>query len=127
MHRKLIALIGFLALLTAPALRANADERVFIYRYGPAPAVIYEPAPAVVAFDPDERFAKAYVLQGVVTYSVPFHMNIRIHDDVYPIALHQGTIIKPTGITLAPSMVVNVAGYWSGGTFVANRIVVLRY
>jgi hypothetical protein len=89
--------------------------------------VIYQPAPAVVAYDPDERFANTYDLQGVVTGSVPYHMTVRIHDDVYSVSLHDGTIIKPTGITLTPSMVVNVAGYWSGATFVANRIVVLRY
>jgi hypothetical protein len=126
MHRKLFTLIACGGILACLALRANAAERVFIYGYSPAPAVIYEPAPAVVA-DADDRFIHAYDVQGVVTTSVPFHMTVRVHDEFYPVVLHQGTIIKPTGITLAPSMIVNVAGYWSGNTFVANRIVVLRY
>ena len=130
MHRKLFTLIVCGGLLASLALRANAAERVFVYGsygYAPAPAVIYEPAPAVVAYDADDRFLGAYDVQGVVTYSVPFQMTVRIHDKLYSVQLHQGTIIKPTGITLTPSMIVNVAGYWSGNTFVANRIVVLRY
>ena len=127
MHRKLFTLIAFASLLIGLAVRADAAERVFIYHYAPAPVVIYQPAPAVVSFDPDERFTGAYNLQGVVTWSVPYHMNVRIHDNIYPVSLHDGTIIKPTGITLTPTMVVNVAGYWAGSTFVANRIVVLRY
>ncbi|MBV8165029.1 MAG: hypothetical protein JOZ91_12270 [Candidatus Eremiobacteraeota bacterium] len=125
MHRKLFVFVGYLALLAAFAAPANA-ERIYVYRYGPPPTVIYEPAPAVVSYDPDDRYAGAYNLQGVVTGFVPYHMTIRIHDDFYPVALHDGTIIKPVGITLTPSMIVHVDGYWSGATFVANKIVVLR-
>jgi len=128
MRRKLFTLIAFMGLLLGLAVRANADDRIVIYRYyHPAPVVIYQPAPAVVSYDPDERFSRAYDLQGVVTFSEPYHMRVRIHDDIYAVTLHDGTIIKPTGITLTPTMVVHVAGYWSGGTFIANRIVVLRY
>jgi hypothetical protein len=47
---------------------------------------------------------------------------------VYPVILDQGTIIKPTGVTLGPSMVVNVQGWWGpDGAFHAKGIVVLRY
>ncbi len=127
MRRNLFALFALGGLLATLAGPARAAERIIIYHYAPAPAVIYEPVPAVVAFDPDDRFAGPYTLQGVVTYSVPYHMSVRIHGDVYSVALHDGTIIKPTGITLTPTMIVNVAGYWSGSAFIANRIVVLRY
>lgn len=127
MRRKLVSLIAFTGLLLGLAVRASADDRVIIYRYHhPAPVVIYQPAPAAVSYDPDERYSRAYDLQGVVTFSQPYHMRVRIHDDIYAVTLHDGTIIKPTGITLSPTMVVHVAGYWSGATFVANRIVVLR-
>jgi hypothetical protein len=124
MHRTLFVFAGYLALLVALAAPASA-ERIYIYRYGP-PTVIYEPAPAIVSYDPDERYARAYNMQGVVASFVPYQMTIRIHDDFYPVSLHDGTIIKPIGITLTPSMIVHVDGYWSGATFVANRIVVLR-
>lgn len=127
MLRKLFAVALFLSLAAGMAASANAAEAIFIYRYRPAPVVVYQPAPVVVSYDSDDRFARAYDIQGVVTSSVPYHMNVRIHDQIYSVSLHDGTIIKPTGITLEPTMIVNVAGYWSGGTFVANRIVVLRY
>jgi len=128
MRRKFFTLIAFTGLLLGLAVRANADERIVIYRYyHPAPVVIYQPAPAVVSYGPNDRFTGTYDLQGVVTFSEPYHMRVRVHDDVYAVSLHDGTIIKPTGITLTPTMVVHLAGYWSGGTFIANRIVVLRY
>lgn len=128
MRRKLFTLIAFTGLLLSLAASANADDRVIIYRYyHPAPVVIYQPAPAVVSYDPDERYSHAYDLQGVVTLSEPYHMRVRVRDDIYAVNLHDGTIIRPTGITVTPTMVVHVAGYWSGGTFIANRIVVLRY
>ena len=126
MKRTFFALIAFLSLALCGSARANAFERIVIYHRVPERAVIYMPPP-VVAYDADDRFAGGYALQGVVTYSAPFHMTVRVRDDSYAVDLRQGTVIKPVGITLTPSMVVNVAGYWSGGTFVANRIVVLRY
>jgi hypothetical protein len=139
MQRTLLSLIIIAGLAIGLTGRADAFERIYIYHYQPAPAVIYAPAPAPaviyapapapaeIAYDPDDRFAGPNDVQGVVTFSEPFHMTVRIHDRAYPVTLHQGTIIKPTGITLSPSMVVNATGYWSGGVFYANRIVVLRY
>jgi hypothetical protein len=38
------------------------------------------------------------------------------------VQLHQGTIINPTGLTLAPGMVVNVLGFDAGGFLAANEI-----
>jgi hypothetical protein len=125
MYRKLVALVLFVALLVGFTARANA-ERIVVYRFRPAPVVVYQPAPAVVSYDPAARYAASYDLQGVVTASVPYHMNVRVRDDIYSVSLHDGTIIKPTGVTLSPTMVVHVAGYWSGDSFIANRIVVLR-
>lgn len=127
MSRKFFALLLFLGLVLSLAAQAKADDRVFIYRYRPAPVYIYRPAPVEVSYDPEARFAGTYAMQGVVTASVPYHINVRVHNDVYSVDLHDGTIIKPRGITLQPSMVVNVAGYWSGSSFHANRIVVVRY
>ncbi len=36
--------------------------------------------------------------------------------------LHPGTIINPTGLTLAPGMVVSILGYNSGSDFTANEV-----
>jgi hypothetical protein len=38
------------------------------------------------------------------------------------VQLHQGTIINPTGLTLAPGMIVSILGYNSGSYFAANEI-----
>ncbi len=38
------------------------------------------------------------------------------------VQLHQGTIINPTGLTLAPGMVVSILGYNAGPFFAANEI-----
>lgn len=38
------------------------------------------------------------------------------------VRLHPGTIINPTGITLAPGMVVSILGYNAGSYFSANEV-----
>jgi hypothetical protein len=38
------------------------------------------------------------------------------------VQLHDGTIINPTGLTLAPGMVVSILGYNAGPYFVANEV-----
>ena len=38
------------------------------------------------------------------------------------VEMHQGTIINPTGLTLAPGMVVSINGYGNGPVFDANEI-----
>lgn len=51
--------------------------------------------------------------------------NITVRDDagyLDNVELHQGTIINPTGLTLAPGMTVTVLGYNAGSAFAANEI-----
>jgi hypothetical protein len=51
--------------------------------------------------------------------------NLTVRDErgfVDHVQLHQGTIINPTGLTLAPGMVVSILGYNSGSYFAANEI-----
>ena len=38
------------------------------------------------------------------------------------VQLHQGTIINPTGLTIAPGMVVSIMGYNAGDYFAANEV-----
>ncbi len=38
------------------------------------------------------------------------------------VRLHQGTIINPTGLTLAPGMIVSILGYNAGAYFAANEV-----
>jgi hypothetical protein len=51
--------------------------------------------------------------------------NLTVRDErgyVDNVRLHPGTIINPTGLTLAPGMVVSILGYNAGDTFGANEI-----
>jgi hypothetical protein len=59
----------------------------------------------------------------VVGFDGGYHLSVR--DDrgyVDHVQLHQGTVINPTGLTLAPGMVVSIDGYNSGSYFSANEI-----
>ncbi|GEM_PF-1813863 len=131
MKAKLFALLAVAGLFAAAGAKADAAVIFFhpIRVYAPAiyePAPVYVPAP-VVAYGP-ARYAGAYNMQGVVTSAVPYHLTVRVDDRFYPVLEHNGTIINPTGATLAPSMIVNIAGWWDRyGVFHANRIDVVRY
>jgi hypothetical protein len=51
--------------------------------------------------------------------------SLTVRDDrgfVDNVQLHQGTIINPTGLTLAPGMVVAISGYNGGSFLAANEI-----
>jgi hypothetical protein len=51
--------------------------------------------------------------------------SITVRDDngyLDNVSLHHGTIINPTGLTLAPGMSVTIIGYNGGSAFVANEI-----
>lgn len=117
MRRVLLTIISIAALWAAASARAQADGAFCPCR--PVPAAFYA--------DADEWFVGAYDVQGMVTSFHRFDMTLRARGREFPVQLHQGTVIKPTGTTLAPSMIVNIAGYWQAGTFYANRIIVLRY
>ncbi len=119
MTRNILTLIAIAGVLTLTAVRA--DARVIYYG---GPAMVF--TPAVVA-DADDRYAGAYDVQGVVTGFDRFNMTLRVDGREIPVVLHQGTVIHPTGTTLAPSMIVNIAGYWQNGAFFANKIAVVRY
>lgn len=57
--------------------------------------------------------------------SIPGKYQIEVRDDrgfIDNVSLHQGTIINPTGITLAPGMSVTIYGTPSGNEFIANEI-----
>jgi hypothetical protein len=58
-------------------------------------------------------------------YAIDGTFDIRVSDDrgfVDHVHLHQGTIINPTGLTLAPGMTVTILGYNAGSVLEANEI-----
>lgn len=57
--------------------------------------------------------------------SVDGKYSLTVRDDrgfLDRVQLHQGTIINPTGLTLAPGMRVKILGYNAGDVFEANEI-----
>lgn len=57
--------------------------------------------------------------------SIDGQYKITVRDDngyLDSVALHHGTIINPTGLTLAPGMSVTIIGYSAGSVFEANEI-----
>jgi opacity protein-like surface antigen len=51
--------------------------------------------------------------------------NLQVRDNrgfIDNVELHDGTVINPTGLTLAPGMIVNILGYNAGNAFDANEI-----
>jgi hypothetical protein len=64
-----------------------------------------------------------YVI-GTVSSFTAYRLSVaRAGDEMMQIDLKKGTVIRPTGLNLAPGERVAVIGYWSKGTFIANRIV----
>ena len=43
--------------------------------------------------------------------------------DTMTVDLKEGTVIRPTGATPTAGQRVAVFGYWSNGTFIANRVI----
>ena len=78
----------------------------------------------LVASAQDVAYGGDQQIQGTVT-SINGAWNITVADvNGYrdSIALHQGTIINPTGLTLAPGMNVTIDGYADGANFDATQI-----
>lgn len=113
----LAALVAFSATTFAPAL-ADGDDFV----YGP------HKVPQYVRWqDAWERyeFDRHHVILGTVTGFAPYRLQIARRDGhVQTIDLKNGTVILPTGATPMRNERVAVVGYYSRGTFIANRVLI---
>ena len=66
-----------------------------------------------------------HVILGTVTNFQPFRLQIaRRNGNVQMIDLKNGTVILPTGTTPMVNERVAIVGYYSNGTFIANRVLV---
>lgn len=82
--------------------------------------------PAAAQTQPVPSYAQPgdTTIHGVVR-SVDGKYTITVRDAngyVDNVTLHDGTVINPTGLTLAPGESVTIAGQANGGTFMANEI-----
>jgi hypothetical protein len=68
--------------------------------------------------------ARGETISGTIA-AINGKYNISVRDQrgfIDNVSLHDGTIINPTGLRLAPGQSVTVAGMTSGQTFIANEI-----
>ena len=71
------------------------------------------------------RYDRHHVILGMVTNFSPYRLTIQHRNGmVQTIDLKPGTMIYPTGATPTQGERVAVVGYYSNGTFIANRVVI---
>lgn len=113
--RALLTLGLFATALGAAALPASAQQ------FNGAPG------PAYRQWQPQwdqGQFDKRHVVLGTVARFQPFRLQVASRDgNVQTIDLKPGTRIFPRGETPSTNERVAVTGYWSNGTFIANRVI----
>lgn len=108
------------ALMPAAMLPAGAQTTEVII-YGPHGVPQYNAWQT--AWDRYE-FDRHHVILGRVAAFAPYRLQVARRDGVVQmIDLKNGTVILPTGATPAPTQLVAVVGYYSHGTFIANRVI----
>jgi len=71
------------------------------------------------------EFDRHHVILGTVANFEPFRLQVARRDgNVQLIDLKDGTVILPTGATPMRNERVAVIGYYSHGTFIANRVLI---
>jgi hypothetical protein len=105
-HLRLCMGVGVAVLNAASAcLPAQADEKIPSYAR-------------------PNRASSEETLHGHIA-SIPGKFRLELRDKrgfIDTVELHQGTIINPTGLRLAPGMSVTILGYAHGSVFAANEI-----
>lgn len=117
MKIRLSALALLLALCSVAVLPAAAQE---VIEYGPHRVPLYRAwQPGWDAY----RFDRHHVILGTVASFKPYRLQLARRDGVVQqIDLKNGTVILPTGATPTSTQRVAVIGYYSRGTFIANRV-----
>jgi hypothetical protein len=71
------------------------------------------------------NYDRNHVLVGTVGSFAPYRLTLQSRQgDNMTVDLKNGTVIRPTGTKPMPGERVAVFGYWSNGTFIANRVVI---
>jgi len=69
-------------------------------------------------------YDRNHMLLGTVGSFSPYRLTLTsAQGDTMTVDLKNGTVIRPTGDTPTAGQRVAVFGYWSNGTFIANRLV----
>ncbi len=114
-------LLCAVALAAGLAASAGAVALAQPYPFPPPGVPVYEHwQPAWDRFVYDRN----HVIVATVARFQPYRLLVRRHDgELQMIDLKNGTVIRPYGATPEPGDQVAAIGYYSYGTFVANRIV----
>ena len=71
------------------------------------------------------QYDRHHVILGTVANFEPFRLQVaRRNGTVQMIDLKNGTVILPTGATPMTNERIAVVGYYSHGTFIANRVLI---
>ncbi len=120
MKQRLAIFAIFSALFTSFATSAAQADEIIVT--GPHGVPVYEQwQPGWDRFEFDRR----HVVLGTVVKFEPYRLQVaRRNGDIQMIDLKNGTVILPTGTTPMLNERVAIVGYYSRGTFIANRILV---
>lgn len=114
--RTTIAGLALAALIGPAAISVPASAQVYVN--GVPTYTTWQPA-----WDAG-RFDRHHVMLGTIVGFSPYRLTIqRPNGVVQTVDLKNGTIILPTGATPTQGERAAMLGYWSGGTFVVNRVV----
>jgi hypothetical protein len=88
----------------------------------------YGPPPGYTTWQPgwdQYHYDRHHVILGTVNAFAPYRLTVTRHNgNVQTIDLKNGTVIYPTGATPTPGERVGIVGYYSNGTFIANRVII---
>ncbi|HXB84065.1 MAG TPA: hypothetical protein VNU22_12015 [Candidatus Acidoferrum sp.] len=83
--------------------------------------------PAYTTWQPGwdaHQYDKHHVMLGTVASFAPYRLTVaRRNGNVQTVDLKNGTVIYPTGATPTTGERVALVGYYSNGTFIANRVI----
>jgi len=70
------------------------------------------------------NYDRSHVVLGTVGKFTKDRLTVAsAQGDTMTVDLKEGTVIRPTGATPSAGQRVAVFGYWSNGTFIANRVI----
>jgi len=119
--RTFITAAAFAATIGMGIAGGPASAQGYPYGYGPN----YEPPYTTWQPGWDQyRYDKRHVVLGIVTGFSPYRLTIqRRNGRIQTVDLKNGTVIYPNGATPQQGERVALMGYYSNGTFIANRVV----
>jgi hypothetical protein len=128
MNIRALSTVGLLALVTAAStLPVLAQDGGPAGPPGAAPVADPNGVPGYTTWQNDwdnYQYDRRHVILGTVAEFKPFRLEVSRRDGpTQTIDLKQGTTILPSGMTPMPNQRVAVVGYYSKGTFIANRVI----